>query len=142
MTVSSAESAAGTGRPPPSRSYDVASGTAESSVPVVAWFGLCEDNWTDLGECKWGPVRSPEAVVRELEAKVKEFPNRLGATIGRRIFSRQRPRGPRSSRGCGGMGWRRCNGDGREGSHRAGYARKPVEPGEFDAWDDEQVWPE
>jgi metal-responsive CopG/Arc/MetJ family transcriptional regulator len=25
--------------------------------------------------------------------------------------------------------------------HRAGYAAKPVTPGEFDVWEDEQVWP-
>ncbi len=24
--------------------------------------------------------------------------------------------------------------------HRDGYARKPVRPGEFDAWESEQVW--
>jgi metal-responsive CopG/Arc/MetJ family transcriptional regulator len=28
-----------------------------------------------------------------------------------------------------------------ERRHRAGYAAKPVEPGEFDVWEDEQVWP-
>jgi len=26
--------------------------------------------------------------------------------------------------------------------HRAGYTAKPVTPGEFDAWEDEQVWPD
>lgn len=30
----------------------------------------------------------------------------------------------------------------REARHRAGYEQKPVEPGEFDAWDNEQVWPD
>jgi CopG family transcriptional regulator / antitoxin EndoAI len=29
-----------------------------------------------------------------------------------------------------------------EAKHRAGYARKPVRPGEFDVWESEQVWPE
>jgi metal-responsive CopG/Arc/MetJ family transcriptional regulator len=29
-----------------------------------------------------------------------------------------------------------------EEQHRAGYARKPVQKGEFDIWQDEQVWPE
>jgi metal-responsive CopG/Arc/MetJ family transcriptional regulator len=29
-----------------------------------------------------------------------------------------------------------------ERQHRQGYARKPVEPGEFGAWEDEQVWVE
>jgi len=27
-----------------------------------------------------------------------------------------------------------------ERKHRAGYARKPVEPGEFSDWESEQVW--
>jgi len=27
-----------------------------------------------------------------------------------------------------------------ERRHRVGYERHPVEPGEFDAWEDEQVW--
>lgn len=27
-----------------------------------------------------------------------------------------------------------------ERQHREGYARHPVEPGEFDAWEDEQAW--
>jgi uncharacterized protein len=55
--------------------------------------GLRDDGWTDLGECKWGPVRSPGAVEKELENKVKAYPNRRGATIGRRIFARQVPKG-------------------------------------------------
>lgn len=29
-----------------------------------------------------------------------------------------------------------------ERRQRQGYERHPVEPGEFDAWDDEQVWVE
>ena len=29
-----------------------------------------------------------------------------------------------------------------EKRHRSGYAAKPVRPGEFDAWDEEQVWPD
>ena len=28
-----------------------------------------------------------------------------------------------------------------EERHRRGYANKPVEAGEFDAWESEQVWP-
>jgi metal-responsive CopG/Arc/MetJ family transcriptional regulator len=27
-----------------------------------------------------------------------------------------------------------------ERQHRAGYERKPVQPGEFSEWEDEQVW--
>lgn len=29
----------------------------------------------------------------------------------------------------------------KERRHRDGYASKPVAPGEFDAWEREQVWP-
>ena len=29
-----------------------------------------------------------------------------------------------------------------ERRHRQGYEKHPVEPGEFDAWEDEQVWVE
>lgn len=64
-----------------------------SKAAQIDLVGLRDDGWTDLGECKWGPVRSPQAVARELEDKRTAFPNRRGATIGRRIFSRQRPAG-------------------------------------------------
>ena len=30
----------------------------------------------------------------------------------------------------------------REARHERGYRRKPVKPGEFSAWIDEQVWPD
>jgi metal-responsive CopG/Arc/MetJ family transcriptional regulator len=30
----------------------------------------------------------------------------------------------------------------RERRHRAGYESKPVQPGEFSDWEDEQVWPD
>ncbi len=53
--------------------------------------GVRADGWTDLGECKWGPVRSRRAVERELDAKVQAYPNPRDATIGRRIFSRKAP---------------------------------------------------
>jgi metal-responsive CopG/Arc/MetJ family transcriptional regulator len=29
-----------------------------------------------------------------------------------------------------------------EQKHRRGYERRPVKPGEFDAWESEQVWPD
>ena len=29
-----------------------------------------------------------------------------------------------------------------EQKHRKGYEKKPVQPGEFDIWDREQVWPD
>ena len=53
--------------------------------------GMREDNWTDLGECKWGAVRSSRAVEAELERKVALYPNSRGATLGRRYFVRGKP---------------------------------------------------
>lgn len=50
--------------------------------------GLRDDGWTDLGECKWAAVRSASGLERELDGKVKEYPNKRNATIGRRIFVR------------------------------------------------------
>ncbi len=70
--------------------------------------GLRDGGWTDLGKCKWGPVRAPRAVARELGGQATAFPNRRGATIGQRIFSRQRPARADKLPGCDGMGWRRC----------------------------------
>ena len=60
----------------------------DAQVDVV---GLREDNWTDLGECKWGTVRSPRALEAELDRKVGLYPNSRGATIGRRHFVRRKP---------------------------------------------------
>ena len=37
---------------------------------------------------------------------------------------------------------KRIRDEGQEQKHRAGYVRKPVEKGEFDIWEDEQVWGE
>ena len=61
---------------------------AQTQIDVV---GLRDDNWTDLGECKWGVVRSPRALEKELDRKTKEFPNSRGATLGRRYFVRRKP---------------------------------------------------
>lgn len=52
--------------------------------------GLRQDGVVDLGECKWGALRSTKGVMAELEAKIPHFPNSRGATIVRRIFTRQR----------------------------------------------------
>ena len=52
--------------------------------------GYRDDGWTDLGECKWGPVRSASVLRRELEDKVAHYPNRRNATIGRHVFTRMR----------------------------------------------------
>ena len=53
--------------------------------------GLRDDGWTDLGECKWGAVPSAPALEAELERKARLYPNRRGATIGRRYFVRRKP---------------------------------------------------
>jgi hypothetical protein len=54
--------------------------------------GLRKDNWIDLGECKWGPVRSLPSVARELDYKISLYPNKAGLSIGRHIFLKQKPR--------------------------------------------------
>ena len=61
---------------------------AETQIDVV---GMRNDNWTDLGECKWGTVRSPKALTDELDRKAKLYPNHPGATLGRRYFTRRKP---------------------------------------------------
>jgi AAA+ ATPase superfamily predicted ATPase len=53
--------------------------------------GVRQDGWTDLGECRWGPLRSARPVLAELEERVGLYPNRRNATIGRRVFSRVAP---------------------------------------------------
>jgi hypothetical protein len=50
--------------------------------------GLRDDGWTDTGECKWGQVRSPSRLVKELADKVAAYPNPRNATIGRHVFVR------------------------------------------------------
>ena len=57
----------------------------ESQIDVV---GARDDGRIDLGECKWGTVRSWKAVEEELEEKVKLYPNARNATLQRRIFTR------------------------------------------------------
>lgn len=64
----------------------------QTQIDVV---GVRDDGWIDLGECKWGAVRSLPAVAEELEAKARRYPNRRGATLGRRLFLHQPPRGKR-----------------------------------------------
>ena len=61
---------------------------AETQIDVV---GMRNDNWTDLGECKWGTVRSPRALESELDRKALLYPNHPGATLGRRYFTRRKP---------------------------------------------------
>ena len=60
--------------------------------------GLRRDGWTDLGECKWGRVDSSASVEKELAHKRELFPNKRGATIGLRAFSRHGKPGTASSK--------------------------------------------
>ena len=53
--------------------------------------GLRDDNWTDIGECKWGVVKSYKRLLKDLEKKINAYPNRRGATIGKRVFVRKKP---------------------------------------------------
>ena len=55
--------------------------------------GMRDDNWTDLGECKWGSVNSSSGLESELERKVALYPNSRGASLGRRYFVRRKPAG-------------------------------------------------
>ena len=61
--------------------------------------GMRDDHWTDLGECKWGPVRSPRALETELERRLQQYPNSRGATLGRRYFTRRKPEARREADG-------------------------------------------
>ena len=61
--------------------------STDAKIDVV---GLRSDGWTDLGECKWSAVRSAAQVRAELVARVPQYPNTRGATIGLRYFTRNR----------------------------------------------------
>ena len=67
--------------------------------------GMREDHWTDLGECKWGAVRSARVLEAELEGKVERYPNTRGATIGRRrYFVRRMPASKKGAKGWHSLG--------------------------------------
>lgn len=61
--------------------------------------GMRDDNWTDLGECKWGLVRSPRSLQGEMERKAAFYPNSSGASLGRRYFVRRKPAGAEKADG-------------------------------------------
>jgi hypothetical protein len=54
--------------------------------------GLRDDDFTDLGECKWGTVHSGAKLADALASKAKRFPNARNATVGLRAFVRKKPR--------------------------------------------------
>lgn len=62
----------------------------KTQIDVV---GLRDDGWTDLGECKWGTLRSAPAVEREIEEKMKLYPNSRNATLAPRVFARNKRQG-------------------------------------------------
>jgi len=62
---------------------------AKMQIDVV---GLREDGFIDLGECKWGTVRSARAVAAELKDRAAQFPNPKNATLQCRGFLRSPPR--------------------------------------------------
>jgi uncharacterized protein len=67
-----------------STAFDVGSyWDAQVQIDVV---GVRQDGWVDLGECKWGTVKSLAAIGKELEAKITHYPNTRAATISRRLF--------------------------------------------------------
>jgi hypothetical protein len=53
--------------------------------------GLRQDGRTDLGECKWGTLRSLQTANKELMERADRYPNPRGASITRRLFLRQTP---------------------------------------------------
>ena len=55
----------------------------DSQIDVAA---VRKDNWIDLEECKWGAVKSLNAVADDLENKVQHYPRQGGYSIGRHIF--------------------------------------------------------
>lgn len=54
--------------------------------------GVRGDRRIDLGECKWGRVSAPASVVRELDVRLRAFPNPENATVAGRVFCRLKPR--------------------------------------------------
>jgi uncharacterized protein len=61
----------------------------EVQIDVV---GARTDGRIDLGEVKWGAVRSAAGLAQELDANVARYPNPTNTTVERRFFVRNRPR--------------------------------------------------
>ena len=57
----------------------------KAQIDVV---GLRSDGWTDLAECKWGKIKSAEAIEHELMAKAQHFPCPNDVTINLRVFAK------------------------------------------------------
>ena len=67
---------------------DAQTGSFWSNDAQIDVVSLRSDDWIELGECKWGTVRSPKAMLEELERKVPHYPNDSGSTVVRRLFTR------------------------------------------------------
>jgi uncharacterized protein len=67
--------------------------------------GLRDDDWTDIGECKWGRVRSRRALEKELRAKAKAYDNGRNASLGLRLFVRELGSAPPSNGESGDIRW-------------------------------------
>jgi AAA+ ATPase superfamily predicted ATPase len=67
----------------------------DTQIDVVGWR---EDRWIDLGECRWGPVRSVPAMLAELSRKADRYPNPRNATTGLRLFVHRPVKIPPSER--------------------------------------------
>lgn len=59
----------------------------DAQIDVVS---VREDGVIDLGECKWGALRSARAAVKELDARARALPNPNGATIRLLLFTKNR----------------------------------------------------
>lgn len=62
---------------------------AEHIAPHI---GLRTDNRVDLGECKWGAIRSTVSLEEELSVRMRRYPNPSNATLQGRIFCRRAPK--------------------------------------------------
>ena len=63
----------------------------EVQIDVV---GLRDDDWIDIGECKWGNFRSQKVLVDEVRARARRYDNSQNATLGCRLFIRDARRIP------------------------------------------------
>ena len=73
--------------------YEV--GSYWDSLVQIDVVGVRRDGWIDIGECKWGTVKSWVSAAAELDEKVRHYPNAEDATFGRRLFVRSLKGGPK-----------------------------------------------
>ncbi len=73
-----------------SASYEV--GEYWDKAVQIDVVGARDDQWTDVGECKWGTVRSWPAVCREAKSKVEAYTNPRGDSLSPWLFTRLNPK--------------------------------------------------